>query len=157
MVQVSSGTLTGKRVDPYATFKFHLEIDGIQEASFHECSGLEVVNDIFEYQEGGLNEYTHKLPGRMKLSNVTLKRGFATSNELYKWYLEMEEGLLKGKGISRKKVTISIASTADKDETVSWTLHDAFPVKWVGPAMKADESTIAFESLEFAHHGITLG
>ncbi len=154
---ISGGTKTAQRIDPFATFKFHVEIGDIREAAFSECSGLEIATDVFEYQEGGLNEYSHKLPGRTKLSNVTLKRGFATSNELYNWYLEMEQDLLQGNRITRKQVTITLYSTADKKESMSWTLNDAFPVKWVGPALKTGEAAAAIETLEFAHHGITLG
>jgi len=153
----SGGTKTAQRVDPFATCKFHVEIGDIKEAAFSECSGLEIATDVFEYQEGGLNEYSHKLPGRTKLSNVTLKRGFATSNELYNWYLEMEQDLLTGKSITRKQVTITLYSTAKQEELMSWTLDDAFPVKWVGPVFKAGEAAVAIETLEFAHHGITLG
>jgi phage tail-like protein len=149
---------TAQRVDPFATFKFHVEIGNIKEAAFSECSGLEMSTDVFEYQEGGLNEYAHKLPGRTKLSNVTLKRGFAKSNELYNWYQEMEQELLQGnKKMTRKQVTITLYSTADQKESMSWTLKDAFPVKWVGPAFKVDEAAVAIETLEFAHHGITVG
>jgi phage tail-like protein len=149
-------TKTAQRVDPFATFKFHVEIGEIKEAAFSDCSGLEMTTDVFEYQEGGLNEYIHKLPGRTKLSNITLKRGFATSNELYQWYSEMEQDLLQGKGITRKQVTITLYSTAQQKELMRWTLNNAFPVKWVGPAFKADEAAVAVETLEFAHHGITL-
>ena len=158
MAQQTSGeTKTAQRVDPFATCKFHVEIGDIKEAAFNECSGLEMATDVFEYQEGGLNEYAHKLPGRTKLSNVTLKRGFAVKNELYKWYSEMEKGLLTGDGITRKQVTITLYSTSEQKELMSWTLQDAFPVKWVGPAFKAGETATAIEILEFAHHGITLG
>ena len=154
---VSAGkTRTAQRVDPFATFKFHVEIGDIKEAAFSECSGLEMTTDVFEYQEGGLNEYVHKLPGRTKLSNVTLKRGFAASNELYNWYLEMERDLLAGKAITRRQVTIKLYSTAKQEESMSWTLNEAFPVKWVGPAFKAGEAAVAIETLEFAHHGIAL-
>ena len=157
MVTSSSQTKTAQRVDPFATFKFHVEVGEIKEAAFTECSGLEIATDVFEYREGGLNEYAHKLPGRTKLSNVTLKRGFATKNELYKWYEEMEKGLLKGDGITRKQVTIKLYSTAKKEDEMSWTLNDAFPVKWVGPAFKSGEAAVAIETLEFAHQGIILG
>ncbi len=157
-IAAASETKTAKRVDPFATFKFHVEIGEIKEAAFTECSGLELATDVFEYQEGGLNEYSHKLPGRTKLSNVTLKRGFAKSNELYKWYFEMEKNLLTpGKAITRQRVTITLHSTATKDELMRWTLNEAFPVKWVGPTFNAGEVAIAIETLEFAHHGITLG
>ncbi len=147
---------TAQRIDPFATLKFHVEVGNIKEAFFSECSGLEISTEVFEYEEGGLNEYTHKIPGRTKLSNITLKRGFATSNELYKWYQEMEKDLLQGKRITRKQVTITLHSTAEQKELMRWTLNNAFPIKWVGPAFKADEAATAIETIEFAHHGITL-
>jgi len=150
-------TPTAQRVDPFATFKFHVEVGSIQEAAFTECSGLEVTTDVFEYQEGGLNEYSHKLPGRTKYSNITLKRGFALSNELHKWYQEMEECLLTGKKIDRKQVTITLYSSTSQDKAMTWTLNDAFPVKWSGPAFKTGEAAISIETLEFAHHGISVG
>jgi len=152
----SSETKTAQRVDPFATFKFYVEVENIVEATFSECSGLEVATDVFEYQEGGLNEYTHKLPGRTKLSNVTLKRGFATSNDLYKWYSQMEQGLLTGDGLTHRQVTVILHSTANPNKSMKWTLDKAFPVKWVGPPFNAGEAAVAIETLEFAHHGITL-
>ena len=149
-------TKTAQMVDPFATFKFHLEVGGITQAAFTDCSGLEMSTEVFEYQEGGLNEYVHKIPGRTKVSNVTLKRGFATSNELFEWYKEMEGKLLEGKRFDFQQVTIILYSSADQNELVRWTLDKAFPVKWVGPAFKTDEAAIAVETLEFAHHGITM-
>ena len=161
--QTSGGTKTAERVDPFATCKFHVEIGDIKEAAFNECSGLEMATDVFEYQEGGLNEYAHKLPGRTKLSNVTLKRGFAKSNELYDWYSKMEQNLLGGKSLRQgekptiRQVTITLYSTSQQKELMNWTLSDAFPVKWVGPAYKAGEAGVAIETLEFAHNGVTSG
>lgn len=150
----NGSTRTAQRVDPFATFKFGVEVEGIIEAQFTECSGLEIVSDVFEYQEGGLNEYTHKFPGRTKLSNITLKRGFATSNELFNWCSEMRNDLLANKAVTNRKVTITLYSTANQDELMRWTLNEAFPVKWVGPAFKTGEAAAAIETLEFAHHGI---
>jgi hypothetical protein len=46
-----NSTRTARRIDPFATFKFHVEIDGIKEAAFSECSGMEMTTDVFEYQE----------------------------------------------------------------------------------------------------------
>lgn len=152
-ISPASDTRTGKTFDPFASFAFHVEIGSIKEAAFTECSGLELSNDVFEYQEGGLNEYTHRLPGRTKYSNVTLRRGFAQSNELFDWYKEMEGNLLQGKAIERKQVTISLYDPTRKSP-VTWILADAIPVRWVGPNMKSDEATVAIEALEFAHHGI---
>lgn len=150
-------TKTGQFVDPFPTFKYYVEVGGlITEAAFTECSGLEMATEVFEYAEGGLNEYVHKLPGRTKVSNVTLKRGFATSNELYKWYKEMETKLRTGEEFDLREVTITLYTTVEQGKEMRWTLNRAFPVKWVGPAFKTDEAAVAIESLEFAHHGIAV-
>ena len=147
---------TARRVDPFPTFKFHVAVGDITEAAFTECSGLEMSTEVFKYIEGGCNEYVHKFPVRTDFSNVTLKRGFATSNELYKWYREMEDALRQGKSVSFRQVTITLRTTVNQKELMRWTLNKAFPVKWVGPAFKTDEAAFAIETLEFAHHGINI-
>ena len=153
-IKSQSSTKTAQRVDPFPTFKFHVEIGDITEAAFTECSGLVMSTEVFEYVEGGLNEYVHKMPVRTKVSNVTLKRGFTTSNELYDWYREMEDALRQGKGFSFRQVTITLRSTVNQESLSRWTLDRAFPVKWEGPSFKTDEAAVAIETLEFAHHGI---
>ena len=153
----TDNTKTGQRVDPFPTFKYYVEVGGyITEAAFTECSGLQMTTEVFEYAEGGLNEYVHKFPGRTKVSNVTLKRGFATSNELYDWYKDMETKIRTGKKFDKRQVTITLYSTVEQGKQMRWTLNEAFPVKWDGPAFKSGEATVAIESLEFAHTGIVV-
>jgi phage tail-like protein len=152
----ADSTKTARRVDPFPTFKFHVAVGDITEAAFTECSGLEMSTEVFKYIEGGCNEYVHKFPVRTDVSNVTLKRGFATSNELYNWYREMEDALRQGKSFSFRQVTITLRTTVNQKELMRWTLNKAFPVRWVGPAFKTDEAAVAIETLEFAHHGIKI-
>jgi len=153
---VMSGNATGGRIDPFPTFKFFVEVGSITEAAFTECSGMEMGTDVFEYQEGGLNDFTHKFPGRTKISNITLKRGFALSNELFQWYKEMEDCLRQGKKFDFRQVTIILYTTVGHAEVMRWSLDKAFPVKWIGPTLKTDETAMAVETLEFAHHGINV-
>jgi phage tail-like protein len=145
------------RLSPFATFKFHVEIGAIIWARFTECSGLQMETEVFEYPEGGLNDYTHKFPGRIKQSNVTLKRGFTLSNELYLWFKQMRDAMMSGKPVEVKNISITLLNSAQPLMVSRWTLEEAFPVKWVGPTFKADEAVIAVETLEFAHHGIRMG
>ena len=152
----ADSTKTARRVDPFPTFKFHVAVGNITEAAFTECSGLEMSTEVFKYIEGGCNEYIHKFPVRTDVSNVTLKRGFATSNELFNWYREMEDALKQGKSVSFRQVTITLRTTVNQKEIMRWTLDKAFPVKWVGPAFKTSEAAVAIETLEFAHHGIKI-
>jgi phage tail-like protein len=147
-------TKTARIDDPFATFKFHVEIGKITDAAFSECNGLEMSTEVKEYAEGGENQFVHKFPGRTKVSNVTLKHGLTTSNDLYNWFKRMEECLRTGKKFDYQQVTITLYSTVEQGTKARWTLDKAFPVKWVGPSFKSDEAAVAIESLELAHHGI---
>ena len=55
---------TGLRVDPYLSFNFLVELDGIAQASFRECSGLGSTTEVIENREGGDNITVRKLPAR---------------------------------------------------------------------------------------------
>ena len=54
--------------DKLVSHQFVVEIDGVEAARFTESSGLQMTTDVFEYKEGGLNGYTHRLPGRVSYS-----------------------------------------------------------------------------------------
>ena len=57
---------TGDRNDPYSSFNFLVEIDGLDQsaiAGFSEVSGLTNETDIIEYREGSEDITVRKLPG----------------------------------------------------------------------------------------------
>jgi phage tail-like protein len=141
---------TGARVDPLTTYSFGVEIGQIQHALFSEFSGLQAEVDVLEWPEGGCNDYIHKLPGRVKFTNVSLKRGVAYTDELWLWF----EQVINGK-VTRKNVSVVIYS-ADHTEVKRWNFSRAYPVKWVGPAFKASENAISIETLELAHEGMSM-
>src|SRR5438132_13376211 len=67
------------RKDHHAIGYFRVELDGIDSGSFRKCSGLKTETEVFEYQEGGDNEATHKLMGPTKASNIVLTKGFVST------------------------------------------------------------------------------
>ena len=75
----AQGPQPGDVADPYIGFDFAVEITGVVHAYFQECSGMQASMEIFEYKEGGQNDYSHKLPGRITYSNITLKKGLTDS------------------------------------------------------------------------------
>jgi len=141
---------TAERIDPLPAFKFYVEVGHLAHAAFSECSGLEVEVEVFEYEEGGLNDYVHKLPGRVKYSDVTLKKGMATSDALWDWYADT----LRGK-IERKNISILLYDTSGT-ECRRWNFEDAYPVKWTGAEFKAGDNVAAIETLVFTHRGMQL-
>lgn len=135
------------RTDPYLGARFFVEIEGVDQGGFTECSGLQAEVEVTDYQEGGNNGYIHKMAGRTKFTNVVLKRGVTDSTALWDWFQEVSRGK-----IERKDVSV-VLYNSEQEEVRRWNLREAFPTKWVGPAFNATTPAVAIESLELAHHG----
>ena len=142
---------TGERPDPYRTFRFRIEIGGITVAQVSEVSGLQVETETEPYEEGGVNDFVHQLPKRTKYQHITLKRGITDLDEMWQWYKDVVDGRFE-----RKDGGIVLMDVTGNDKG-RWNFFQAFPVKWTGPDLKADSNTVAFETIELAHHGIKKG
>lgn len=143
--------------DPFGNFRFTLEINNIQAAGFAECTGLQMEVKVFEYKEGGRNETTLKFPEAASYGNVTLKRGITDSNELIDWQLDIANGTFKTNPRQQNPNIAIILKNEKGDDVKRWNLKRAFPVKWVGPDLKASSSEVSIETLEIAHEGIERG
>jgi len=139
---------TGTRVDPYRNFSFLVEIDGITQAGFSDCSGFGASTDPIEYREGGETKTVRKLPGLTKYTNITLKWGLTDSRELYSWYRDVVDGK-----IERKSGSI-ILLDLEGNEKVRWNFFEAWPTKWDGPDFTAKGNDVAIETLELVHERI---
>ena len=138
-----------RATDPYANFNFLLEIDGITNAGFSECSGLNMENTPIEYREGNETFLTpRKQPGLMKYGNITLKRGITQNPELVTWLVATEVG-----DVERRTVSIVLLDEL-RQEAVRWNLREAWASKWMGPDLKANASEMAIETLEITHEGL---
>ena len=135
--------------------RFLLKIDDQTVGAFMECAGLGVEMEIEEIKEGGENGFVHKLPGRLKWSNLTFKRGVTSSDTLFKW-IDVAAGTAgSGKVVERSNGAVMLLDSMG-DEVQSWSFRDAIPVRWKGPDLAASASDVAVEELEVAHHGFTM-
>jgi len=134
---------------PRPAFHFTVQWGGIR-AGFSEISGLTQENQAIEYRDGDFKEYSSiKMPGLRKFNNITLKRGIVDAdNEFYDWLLTV-----KMNTVERRDLIISLLDEAF-DPVVVWKVHNAFPVKVEGPALKATGNEVAIESIELAHEGL---
>jgi phage tail-like protein len=121
------------------------DIDTIGQ--FSHCSGLEMSFEMYEYAEGGNNDFVHKLPGRLQFPNLLLTRGLTNSDALLKWFAQTKTKA------QTKQVTLTVKSG---DSQRVFTFADAFPVRWTGPSFDSNAAAIGTESLEVAHSGLTL-
>lgn len=136
---------TGARVDPYRNFNFLVEIDGITQAGFSDCTGFGASNDPIEYREGGMPENTvRKLPGQTKYPNITLKWGLTDSRELYDWYRDVTRGK-----IVRKSGSIVLLDL-EGQEKIRWNFFEGWPTKWDSADFSAKGTDVAIETLELA-------
>jgi phage tail-like protein len=139
---------TSSRKDPYRSFNFLVEIEGLPLAGFMECSGLESETEVIEYREGiEFPNTVRKLPGLTRYSNISLKRGVSKSKDLYDWRNSVINGL-----ILRKNVDIVLLDDS-RQEVARWSFQECWPCRMSGPAFNALEGTIAIEELVICHEG----
>jgi phage tail-like protein len=140
---------TGDRNDPYASFNFLVEIDGIS-AGFSEVTGLDNDTDVIEYRNGNDAITKRKVPGLNKFTNITLKRGFTQDATLWQWRQKAMTG-----AVERKSGTITLRDEAGKP-ALKFSFANGWPSKWQGPAFHAGNSEVAIEVLEIACDSIQL-
>jgi phage tail-like protein len=129
------------RVDPFRNFRFRLEIQGIQQAGFSECSGFGSNIEVIEYREGGEAATVRKLPGKVSYPDITLKWGITTSRELYDWHLAAVNGQ-----IDRRDGAVILQDDTGTDRA-RWNFSNAWPSKYDGPDFNAKGNDVAVDAL----------
>ena len=139
----------GDRNDPYRSYNFLVEIDGITRAGFRECSGLDSTQDPIEYREGTDSLTARKLPGLVKYSYISLKWGVTDDAELWDWRLKTVNGK-----VERKNGSVVLLDDTG-EEKARWNFVEGWPTKWTGPSFNATGGEVAIEALDIAHEGVT--
>jgi phage tail-like protein len=145
--------LLGERTDPYQAFNFLIEIDSLLVGGFSECSGLQVETETFPYREGGMNDYEHQFIGPTKYPPLVLKHGLTLIDGLWSWHQEVAQGINQGK-FQRRSGTIYLLDKK-KIPVMWWNVKEAYPKRWTGPDLRADSGSVAFESVELVHRGLS--
>ncbi|NDV67375.1 phage tail protein [Dysgonomonas sp. 25] len=154
------------------SFYFQVNI-GTDEIAFKEVSGLSAEMELETIQEGGVNEYEHRLPKQIKHGNLVLKRALMpiTNNNVVKWISEiLEKGSfynIEGRTFPLTRtiqITLLYVESVDIQEkgkvirtesrttpVNKWECTNAFPVKWEVDALDSEKSSVLIESIEFAY------
>jgi phage tail-like protein len=129
---------------------FKVEIGGIDVGSFGSCEGLEAETYIYEIEEGGFNNQTHKFLGRTRFPNIVLEKGITSNNDLFKWF---NDTCRTDDKIERKSGAIILYTLEDNQEEKElkrWNFYKAIPCRWVGPRLEGSTSGMAIERIEIA-------
>ena len=130
---------------------FQVEIRGLSSplelGYFLQISGFSSQLDVLEYPEGGVNDFVHRLPTRIKQGNITLKRGVTKESALYTWFMET---------VTKVTPTELSIYVVDSESNVVKTMafRNAYPVKWTGSDLNAGGNEFLTQSLEIAHNGM---
>lgn len=137
----------------YPQVKFHFQVEwGGTKIGFQEVSGLDMEIEPLEYREGSSLEFSKiNMPGMVKYSDVTLKRGvFKSDNEFYAWM-----NTIKMNKVERRDITISLLDE-EHAPVVVWKLKNVWPMKIQSTDLKAMGNEIAIETMVLKHEGLTI-
>ena len=145
------GASQSATVWPMPKFYFRVKWDS-NEMSFQEVSGLDVQSEEIKYRHGNSPVFSViKMPGMKKYGNITMKKGvFKGDNKFWDWLNQIKMNTIK-----RVPVTISLLDEAGND-TMVWTLTNAWPTKISSTDLKSEGNEVAIESIEIVHEGLTI-
>jgi phage tail-like protein len=142
----------GAPADPYRNYNFKLEIQGVTQGHFTQCSTIGARVQALSYREGGLQQVVRRLPGQVEYGDVTLRYGLTSSNELWLWFLTAVKGT-----VERKNVSVIMLAADGSTEVMRWNLVNVWPREWRGAPLDALGQEVAIESLTLVYETLERG
>ena len=148
----------------YPPVGFHFKVEfgflanETKDISFQEVSGLGAEVSTEEFQEGGENRFSHRLPTRAKYSNLVLKRGLVTDSKLINWVKNAVENIEANPGTPEEEPTEVNVTLLDEEHQPladTYSFVNAWPVKWSVSDFKAMDNSIVIETLELSYQYFT--
>jgi phage tail-like protein len=144
--------MPARETDPLISSSFSLDVQGVLKGFFTEISGLGSETEVVEHKavtDTGV-DFIQKIPGRLKFTDITLKRGVTSLKDIWEWRKLVEDGNIVG---ARKNATVTMFDQS-LNPVATWNLTNAWPTKVTGPQIQSDsnafaveEVTITFESM----------
>ena len=128
-------------LDPLQKFRFRVTIPGLPtEIGFQTVSGLSHEIGVAEYAEGGY-EYTHKLPGKPKVGEITCERGAYQDSALAALIKET----LTNEDFRQTIIIEHLDRFGNAGKT--YKLAEAWVSKWEGSDLDATSDDVAIEKI----------
>ena len=136
--------------DHIGNFNFKVEINGVTVAAFKNVEGLDSETEVVEFQDGD-DIVLRKRPGRTKYSNITLKRGYVNTDELWVWRKAVIDG-----HVERKAGSVILLDDA-AGEIMRYNFYEAWPCKWKGFTLDGKGTDVNVEEIELAVEKVERG
>jgi phage tail-like protein len=138
----------------HATDRFAVEVEDVGALGVAEVRGLETTVGRREVPLADV------LPRWLVGDRTVLRRDTvspplvlvraATTDDTFQTWFER----WVAQGTRTRTVRVALLDAAGREQ-VAWECPDAYPTRWVGPQLRTDRATVATESLELAHEGVT--
>lgn len=129
---------------------------------FATVDGLEAVNALETYQEGGDNLNERRFYGRATYAKIVMKRGVTFNTDIWDWQNQVALGGRKTRKsgsiilLDQKQLFdvpgVGVGLPFQHFPVAAWTFHNALPSKLSGPGLDARDGSgpgaIALETLE---------
>lgn len=128
-------------LDPLQKFRFRVTIPGLpSEIGFQTVSGLSHEVGVAEYAEGGY-EYTHKLPGKPTVAEITCERGAFQDSAL----ATLIQDTLTNPDFRQTIIIEHLDRFSNVGRT--YKLAEAWVSKWEGSDLDATSDDVAIEKI----------
>ena len=129
--------------------RFGLEIDSVSMNYFQSVSGFSNETALVDdpVATGNGTTFIRKLPGQLTWGPLTLTRGVTSDMALWEWRKAVIDGDTAG---MRRNISLIMFNHAG-EETIRYNFEEAWPSKWTGPDVKADDASVVIETLEIQY------
>jgi phage tail-like protein len=142
---------------PFSAFNFSIELNvrgvsqGVCNAAFAECDGLEMTMDVKTIKEGGNNATQVRTAGLLGYGTLTLKRGMTSSFDLWNWFSAVtKDPTLRGDG------EVVVFAHDGQTERARFVLTRLLPLKLKAPPLNAKDGVVAIEEFQVAYETLTI-
>jgi phage tail-like protein len=143
--------MPARETDPLLSFHFALEVSDKINGFFTEVGGLGSESEVVDHKVVKDGKQTiMKIPGRVKWTDVTLKRGVTAAMDIWEWRDKVVNGDMKA---ARAGASIIMYDQSLKP-IARWDMENAWPSKVTGPNLKADSNEFGVEEIVIVHEGM---
>jgi phage tail-like protein len=139
--------------EPRPASHFRLDLGGHEGVGmFRECAGLDSETSVIEQHSVDDNgrPLIRKVPGAVKWSNITLKRGVDESLDIWKW---REQVINSGPDSARIDGNIALIDYSGST-IATWKFDQGWPIKYTGATLNASGNEVAVEEIQICHEGL---